>query len=128
MKQEWITQYNKKCAEFMGGVYDSDATRYWFYLPVKWDEVFAPTTNDLKFHSDWNWIMEVLCKIEEIHHTVISQGITGHYININRKDVDIVTETLDNPSKFMGVGKTKKEAVIRAIDQFIDWYNKQKEL
>ncbi len=120
MTQEEIKEYNKRCAEFLGWIKTHPKIKDWHIYITPIGHV---SYDKMLFHSDWNWIMEVLSKIEESHHTVISQGITGHYVNINREDVNILTQTLDNPSKFMGVGKTKKEVVIKSINQFLIWYN-----
>ena len=107
-------EFNELCAEFIGGVYDSDNTKYWFYLPVEWNGVFAPTTSDLKFHSDWNWIMEVWEKIKLIpnfdhFYTTIKLGAMRNMIC----------------SRFWG--NDSKEAVVQAIWQFLNWYNEQKQ-
>ncbi len=112
-------EYNKMCAEFMG--FEISENGECFKIPNKNGWV-----NLSIFYSDWNWIMEVVEKIEDglKLHTVTSQGMTGHYININR-GVSVANSSLSNPSKFMGTGKTKKEAVIRAIWEFLDWYNQQ---
>ena len=119
-------EYNKLCAEFLGGVLsemEAPLNPQWFGLPF---EKRGIPEGLLKFDFDWNWIMEVVEKIEDglKLHTVTSQGMTGHYININR-GVSVAHSSLSNPSKFMGTGKTKKEAVIRAIWEFLDWYNQQ---
>jgi hypothetical protein len=64
MKEFNLEEYNKMCAEFLGGTYDSNLKRYWFRLPI----VLFPTIEELKFDSDWNWIMEVVEKIETIFY------------------------------------------------------------
>ena len=98
--QEWIDQYNKKCAEFIGWK-SSIASEY--YTTTMWGGCgFTPF--HMKFHSDWNWIMEVVEKIVEIPDGVgyqFKRSIEGCF--------------------------DSKQEVIQAIDQFIDWYNKQKE-
>lgn len=101
MTQQEILDYNKRCAAFLGGVYDSDMTRYWFHLPIKWDGLFAPTTEELKFHSDWNWIMEV---VEAILEKCSNSDDMEAYYNI-----------LDT--------FPRKEAVVQAINKFLIWYN-----
>lgn len=103
MNEQQTIEFNKRCAEFLGGVYDSDMTKYWFHLPVKWDGLFPPTTEDLKFHSDWNWIMEVVEAIQmlETKYTVSTDELLGLQL------------------------RTSKEAVVQAINQFLIWYNEQ---
>lgn len=109
MKQEWIDQYNKKCAEFLGWKH-SEGTEY--YTTMMWGGCgFTPF--HMKFNSDWNWIMEVVEKINSFQFGESDYSLQG--INI----------------KFLihsRIGKSSKKSVIESIDQFIDWYNKQKKL
>ena len=103
MTQEWIDQYNKKCAEFLGwkffenskrgvegypfGGHDGfETTSVWIKNPtqkyidnpchthyeyldgsyngdISQKDLFDDYTYSLKFHSDWNWIMEVCIKL-----------------------------------------------------------------
>jgi hypothetical protein len=66
-------------------------------------------TMSMKFHSDWNWIHEV---IEKINDTPIEDGfiecIEAKYLIFQR------------------LGKTHKSAVVEAIWQFLQWYNQNK--
>jgi len=95
MTQEWITQFNKKCAEFVG----EEITTY--FVESQMDLIGS---NALQFHSDWNWIMEVIQEIIKI-----PDGIGYQF----KRSIEGCFDS--------------KEEVIQAIDQFIDWYNKQKE-
>lgn len=108
MTQEWIEQFNRKCADFIGFIFEEDNLIYSFNKKELFEflDRSAYAIHDLKFHSDWNWIMEVVDKI------------TMYY-----KDKEIPKIHLLHQPIF-----TPKEAVIQAIDQFLDWYNKQKEL
>ena len=154
MKEFNKEEYNKMCADLIGwkltnedlvfnsfinGVSSSKTFRGYIRKEQKYTrgvplvvvrgnkkEIDYYREKEMDFTSDWNWIMEVVEKIEDglKLHTVTSQGMTGHYININR-GVSVANSSLSNPSKFMGTGKTKKEAVIRAIWEFLDWYNQQ---
>lgn len=100
MTQEEILQYNKRCAEFLG--MDNDA-----FLLAKQIEKNTGICH-LKFHSDWNWIMEVVEAIEK-----------KAWVNIKGCAVDISTiANLNAP--------TKKEAVVEAINQFLIWYEQNK--
>ena len=73
---------------------------------------------DLKFHSDWNWLMEVVEKIEslgfvfQIHHNVVN------IFNGETKENGIYNETFQ--------GKTKIKTIYNACVEFIKWYNEQK--
>jgi hypothetical protein len=79
----------------------------------------------MKFHSDWNWIMEVVDTIPQkvqginlsIHPNsclITDTGVRGQYsLNASKN----IVKVLDAP--------TRKEAVIQAIWEFLNWYNKQ---
>lgn len=129
MTKEEIKNYNRLCAEFLGGVYDSDMTRYWFHLPVKWDGVFAPTTEELKFHSDWSWIMGVVEAIENLGYaTVISHDYCVSNYGSDLCEIDYKSNALEREEYkdepiVEELTKTKKEAVVQAINQFLIWYN-----
>lgn len=96
MTQEEILEYNKRCAEFLG--MDNDA----FLLEKQIEKNTAIC--HLNFHSDWNWIMEVV------------EAIVIYY-----KDKEIPQIHLLNQPIF-----TPKEAVVQAINQFLIWYEQNK--
>ena len=107
MTEEWIGAYNRKCAEFIG----EEITEY--FVETQMD---LRGSNELMFHSDWNWIMEVIDKIDTI-------GQSGWMKNHAVIFVD------GNPISLVSVEQFKrKEATIKAINQFIDWYNEHREL
>lgn len=110
MTQEEILEYNKLCAEFLNLHRDKEVAIYKFN---------AYPYDFLKFHSDWNWIMEVIDNIEKLgfnfdSYNPIGIGKDGFYeFNIwNRLNPEI-----------QGRGNTSKEAYIDAINQFLIWYN-----
>lgn len=72
---------------------------------------------DLKFHSDWNWLMEVVEKIESLGFEFI---ITTFEIMID-KHRETIVRNLPVVDK-----KTKIEAVYTACVEFIKWYNENK--
>ena len=64
MTQEWIRNYNKKCAEFLGWKYDSKTSIH--FTKGTWIDnknIGHCAERGLSFHSDWNWIMEVCIKL-----------------------------------------------------------------
>ncbi len=124
MEQQEIQERNKQIALMLGWEYDIQAEAW--YKNQK-DHEWGYKIEELKFHSDWNWLMEAVEFIEEKLKlkTVISNmgfGINNQYININR-DVSIIDETIDNPSKIMGKSSNKKEAVFIAVSDFVKLYN-----
>lgn len=104
---EYNKRYNKRCAEFLGlELAGPGFISGYFYN----DDYYH--FEDMKFHLDWNWIMEVIEKIENfsVHGFTIYRITT----NINGLPLRISNTT----------GSTKKEAVVKAIDQFlINYYN-----
>jgi hypothetical protein len=103
MTEEEILQYNKMCAEFLNLHRDEEVAIYKFN---------AYPYDFLKFHSNWDWIMEVVEAIEK----------KGYEIDIFSNCVEIC-DTPDENYITEAVGKTKKEAVVQAINQFLIWYN-----
>lgn len=116
------TENNKLIAEFMGGLYNNQAR-----LSLQSNEIWLPyhgvcnyKNNNgkcLKYHSSWDWLMEVVEKIESLGHRVII-GFSGskNYceIGLNNFFIQIFEET-------------KIEAVYQAVVEFIKWYNAAKE-
>jgi hypothetical protein len=118
MTQEEIFDYNKRCAEFLRweSAGPGFPVGYWEFNSDK--IVFY---EHMMFHSDWNWIMEVIKSIQKI---------------IIKNDEEFCIEFyqgLPNKSKtFVSIGELgtesedPKEAVVQAINQFLIWYNTQK--
>lgn len=111
-----MTTIEKKIiADFMGILYSYiDDT---FYINAKNKEEFGRWVKceDLKFNSDWNWLMEVVEKIE----TLESIGIDFY-----KGCIDVYNEET-NLIRINRKGLTKIEAVYNACLEFINWYNEQ---
>lgn len=129
MKKEDILKYNPLIAKFMGYEYEigeETQPRGWYTL-IK-STLISDTThreylcrNDLemKYHKSWNWLMDVVEKIEEN---------TPYKINILECECEIYSIVSDGfiTSKNSIIDKyrdTKIEAVYEAIVEFIEWYN-----
>lgn len=135
MTQEEILEYNRRCADFMKpDSYDKRRKDYPFPFPVI---EIVPAENimgygsvpegeikhyrgqpDLmKYHSDWNWIMEVVEAIEKLdrgdEHGKFRLIRYGSSVNWNNLPPSINS-------------KSPKEAVVQAINQFLIWYKKNK--
>ena len=107
-----ITEKNKIIAEFLN-----------LTSQVIFEQVFAVSENgktnfykkdELKFHSDWNWLMEVVEKIESLGYRI---EIVKHIcrIYLSNKETIIISENTP-----------KIEAVYIACVEFIKWYNENK--
>ena len=105
------TENNKIIVEFMKWDILNDMT-YSKATKGKWVEL-----DKLKFHSNWNWLMEVVEKIESLGYWI---EILGGVHNVCRIGITNNIEDfiyLDN--------ETKIEAVYMAVVEFIKWYNEK---
>jgi len=128
MTQDWIDQFNKKCAEFL----DEEEMR----IILEMNAFSYPSVENMKFHSDWNWIHEVIDKIISINN--YSPKGQRYRFNSNRSSkhnrnefdkpfkIRVTGILLENLKSFSVDSFNEKEATIQVIDQFIDWYNEQK--
>lgn len=107
------TENNKIIAEFMG---KKELITEEQFLAME-HKAHNPTIVEyLKYDTDWNWLMEVVEKIESFDYTI---DITSSTVYINHSD--------DEFKQIWGFSATycKKEAVYNACLEFIKWYNKQ---
>lgn len=65
--QEWVEQFIKKCADFLGKDYDTEiysvCTNHLYDCGYRNPEYIENPINWDCYHSDWNWIMEVCIKL-----------------------------------------------------------------
>lgn len=114
---ENILENNKLIAKFMGGYQYDNHDDF-----ITFDETNNTFSNDtislknLKFHSDWNWLMEVVEKIESLEYDVNIEFATCVIL----KNVDDFKPIFGHGSNF-----SKIQAVYNACVTFIEWYNKQ---
>lgn len=98
MTQQEILEYNKRCAEFMypyaKAEYESGeiSVEDGIYKKGLW--VFGHY-NLMRYHSDWDWIMEVLSRI--ISLPLVEETYNFHHLKLS----------------------TSKEEVVRAINEFL---------
>lgn len=139
MTKSEILEGNKLIAQFMG------MKRGWWISQQKplteykkqWCDIDGKTfleakvyyDKDLLFNSSWDWLMLAIDKIEGLGFKMFS-GTSDilsdkYYINIV-SGVGILESTLKNPSKFMGTSNSKIEAWLKAVIDFIKWYNENK--
>ena len=122
---ENITENNQLIAEFMG-VFDkilstgnihswSDAPFYYTTEDTR-EKVIKNISKYSKYSKDWNWLMQVVNKIENMGNDVL---ITSNYVQI----------TYNEGENFINLelkGNIMLEAVYNACVKFIKWYNKNK--
>lgn len=116
-----ILEYNKRCAEFLGWEYDS---KHDDYEPTDCKFGSAKYLSDMQFHSDWNWIMEVLKGITKIGYNWELIDFKGTVKEEKFMKCSIFDLQLNTPFiKFTYESADEKEAVTEAINNFLIWYN-----
>ena len=107
------TDKNILIAEFMKWDILNDMT-YSEATKGKWIEL-----NKLKFHSNWNWLMEVVGRIESLGGAVCIGN--GNCVMIVFYIGAVTDESYSKTREL--TGETKIEAVYNAVVSFIEWYN-----
>jgi hypothetical protein len=110
MTQQEIQERNKQIALMLGL---NPLTK----SPLSW-------LISLKYHSDWNWLMEAVEFIESL----IDKLPNGIFVKINTGGCFIhpINDTKDYITKVYQAGKTKKEAVFTAVSDFAKLFNEKK--
>ena len=106
---------NKIISEFLGQKKTISNFPQFGYMTSSgnWKDEFTP--NELKFHSDWNWLMEAAEKIESLGYWVEILGGMHNVCSIGLTNNIESFIYLDSESKI--------EAVYNAVVEFIKWYN-----
>jgi hypothetical protein len=108
MTQQEIQERNKQIA-LMLGWYEENNT--WKVLEnFRGGFIAVNKGSDLKFNSDWNWLMEAVELIEKIYN--------NQPIYFGHNDCVIFS-----PKTIKSKGKDKKEAVFIAVSDFAKLYN-----
>ena len=122
MTQQEIQERNEKIAIMLGWKTisqleeineENEHLKDCYFLPHT--ELVFWSVENLKFHRDWDWLMEAVEFIES----------RGYEIDIFANCVEICT-TPDEDYVSEAVGKTKKEAVFLAVSDFAKLYNEIK--
>ena len=104
---------NKLIAEFLGYIDNGCSEDGFLIHPITNYDV---EISSLKYHEDWNWLIEVVEKIESLNY-VFEIKITWCRIKqIENGNVIVLRWEED---------KTKIEAVYNTVVEFIKWYNNQ---
>lgn len=136
MTPQEIIDINKLLAEFLGSEIEETLKGekvYCLLLPDENDlsgfkkEFFTP--DELKFHKDWKWLMNVVEEIENLgmlfkvarwrEDEVLTNGywctISDSFSGVEFADSAYIDDT-----------ETRIEAMFLACAQFIEWYNQNK--
>lgn len=137
------TENNKIIAEFMEWHYmgiNTYLTPYSDAWLTNGEQTYSCPLNVMRFHSDWNWLMEVIEKIESLDINNFAkqldredvQPIEGKfYLSVYDCQAEFLASVYywqhDNNIKGLKKenGNTKIQAVYNACVEFIKWYNEQ---
>jgi hypothetical protein len=106
-------KYNKLCADFLGC--SQRKFGFWNGEGKLIQSKSLLLTSDLRFHSDWNWIMEVVEKIETLFDGFV-------LFKIEDESCFVAVTGVQNYNNYTTMA-TKKEVVVQAIWEFLNWYN-----
>lgn len=77
---------------------------------------------EMRYHTSWDWLMPVVEKIEYAHDCFVT--ITLVRAEITNRDLGQRDTPLNDPIFDIETdGKTKHEAIYKAVLKFIEWYN-----
>lgn len=158
MTQKEILEFNRRCAEFLGYKSQERVVNTSFYEDNKPTRklvfelgVKKYSIDKLQYHSNWNWIMQVVEAIEKkSEHIIIGRPLYNSFDIGNRNikfyfspdnkyllQLELQQVLSDEPwlhtmykhhivKEFDFRNKGKKAAVVEAINQFLIWYENAK--
>lgn len=137
MTIEFINEGNKLCAEYLGYNYyeniPNNLSGGWIHTKKQPKDRYyylGRTAKEMSFHWDWNLLMLVVEKIEEIRNN--DYGWFQVYINANQCDIRSKYAYLsDNNVKSYrsdpnAIFQTKIESTFFNIVEFLKFYEKQR--
>jgi hypothetical protein len=138
MTPQEIKDYNERCAKFLG-YKNTTPTDKDFNIYEKEGSPLIEVMS-MKFHTDWNWIMEVVEAIEKMGANFKIKTLWNKFNKCSITQVTVlIEEGTVNESKYLSTisdsttlyrrssstSTSKKEQVIEAINQFLIWHEQQ---
>ena len=128
IKMKTITEKNKLIAEFMG----LGKAEPYYIEDENNQETNLVFSTGLKYNTDWNWLMEVVKKIEKTTiretHGQFNENECESTISISIENT--FCQILSNGAFLNEIisinGESKIEAVYSACVEFVKWYNENK--
>jgi hypothetical protein len=121
MTQDEIQERNKQIALMLGLHHDEDVVIFSDMMSYAWD--------NLKFHSDWNWLHEAVEFIENLKGISVYIGKNKmsktHSVEISYEDYSWEKKPHRDKTIFIQ-NESKKEAVFIAVSDFAKLYNEKK--
>ncbi len=133
-------KYNKLCAEFTRFEQYEIENKSNGHL-VDFKDGFAPyplSLDKLEFHTNWNWIVSVIEKIESLDDSKLyykwkdvdgkdRSNFNGYSVEIEGCECRIWLHLELDQSQLISsaTGNNKLDATIRAISKFLSWHKKE---
>ena len=123
---------NKLIAEFLGYI-DNGCSEEGFLIDPKTN--YDVCIDSLQFHTDWNWLMEVVEKIESLpSRTLQGTCYSGNEVKIYKAintnthycEINLVKESGYRIVSIQFNKESKIKSVYDACLEFIKWYNENK--
>jgi hypothetical protein len=111
---------NKKLAKFLGQEIEPYEFSQFGYVKFSGRNFLD---FQLKFHKDWNWLMLVVHKIEQI---VLPETDNCFNVTIGAGLYCVIQDAYGELIEITGDGATKILAVHEACVKFVDWYETQR--
>ena len=111
---ENITENNRLIADFMG-------LDVFYDTKVHHETAEKNKVTEMKYHSDWNWLMPVVEKIESL---VFTNDIYYNFNILGGCQVYVISSDMEELIDVSA--KTKLLSVYEAVIEFIKWYNLNK--
>ena len=114
---------NKIIAEFLNvKIHPCETIEKLKFLPIEERGLYnGYFIDELKYHEDWNWLMEVVEKIESIEYGIYQVDILQEGCKILKKCSLLIDKTVSK----LEPDTTKIKSVYLACVEFIKWYNEQ---
>jgi len=127
MTQQEIQERNQQIALMLGYV-NTTPTDKDFNIFENRCKPFAALPNmietmSMKFHSDWNWLMEAVEFIEKLGYESLLGGSEYYY---PEKDMRYIQHFIKEDEVIYHESKNKIEAVFIAVSDFAKLYNENK--
>lgn len=126
MTQEDILEYNKMCAEFLGYVNTTSTDKEFNVYQNKDGKILEVMS--MKFHTDWNLIMEIVETIHNLDRLSADVMICQSKCKITPRMAGDNSVYADVSKYFLQGIKGQKEAVVEAINHFLKFYINETEI
>jgi len=115
------TQNNRLIAEFMGYELEETLTddTFVYAIPTINNNLDFFEPNELLYHTDWNWLMGVVKKINTSDYTVEIHSMDTRIYNNNTGIIIFESECKWQQDELLN-------SVYEAVIEFIKWYNENK--